>query len=511
MRPKMFVVVLLCMVPSVLFGSYPELVQPVALSLDFQLAEPKSLQPFLDQWGTDEYPSLQALFEKLPSLVEQNDYGYQQLATVVEQQKAQLGYLQESSKARFGYTATPYSYNDTVSNGKIVNSSHTFGIGGTYSQTLPSMGTVSVTVKENASYSTTFDSWTHTPSVSVSLQQPLWIGKGMFNTGYQENQEKKQGYAVAGTEASRDALRQAMILQQLRLLVLRQTLLENRFLLNLRAKLAYDALTRATLDLEQGLVSRQSYETAQLSYYQIATSIQSLELEMEDVERSLREIWKDSLPQAISLSCFDPFALIEKTLLGDDLLNRYLAVDPEYQQALASLRSAMLDTFLYSQSDAPQLQLSLQAYPLYSPATGTSFFNSFSDLFSDSEPVLSFSVGFSASDVFRRSSDLQQQRSEQVVLGAMAKVEQVTQAAKQELATLHGQVKQACMNLLLNLSDYELKQVQLETEQIRNAAALGDATTLQKRELDWYQAAFTVLQALRELEFLSVQLQLLWN
>ncbi len=64
------------------------------------------------------------------------------------------------------------------------------------------------------------------------------------------------------------------------------------------------------------------------------------------------------------------------------------------------------------------------------------------------------------------------------------------------------------MNLILQLREYENKQVVLETEQIRFGAGVSDASMLRQKELDVMQAAFTVLGTLRELEYLYVRMQL---
>ncbi len=151
---------------------------------------------------------------------------------------------------------------------------------------------------------------------------------------------------------------------------------------------------------------------------------------------------------------------------------------------------AILDSGFYSLSDAPHVQLSFQLSPFYTPANATSFFES-----------------FSATDLFRRSSDLQQQSARSALSAAKAKVEQTYDAAAQVRA-MQQDIVTYRMNLILLLREYENKQVVLETEQIRFGAGISDASRLWQKELDAMQAASTALSTLRELEYLYVRMQL---
>jgi len=139
---------------------------------------------------------------------------------------------------------------------------------------------------------------------------------------------------------------------------------------------------------------------------------------------------------------------------------------------------AILDSGFYSLSDAPQVQLSFQLSPFYTPANATSFFES-----------------FSATDLYRRSSDLQQQTARSALYAAKAKVEQTYDAAAQVRA-MQQDIVTYRMNLILQLREYENKQVVLETEQIRFGAGISDASRLRQKELGAMQAAFTALGTL---------------
>lgn len=368
---------------------------------------------------------------------------------------------------------------------------------------------MNLSVKQSSTYEGfTSSAWTQTPSVSVSVSQPLWVGETMLDTGYQAKQLEKQQLALETAQGSYQALSKTMVLQNLRLLVLRQNLLENRYLVSERASLAYDMVVRAQEDLKQGLISAQAYESRLLSYYQSVSAHQNLSYEITELEKTLALTWGDELPQGLILSQFSLESMLEQAGAEDVMLSRYLLTDTDYQKAVNELRSATLDSGFYSPSDAPQVQLSFQLSPFYTPANATSFFQSFSAMFSDSKPILSFSIGFSATDLFRRSSDLQQQSARSALYAAKAKVEQAYNNAEAEVRALQQDMQVLRMNLNLQLREYDYKQVALETERIRFGAGLSDASMLRQKELDAMQASFTALGTLRELEYLYIQMQL---
>lgn len=445
-------------------------------------------------------------------MVEKGSLDAKQLAAVVAIQQAQLDYAHENRKPKIGFSATPYSYSDTTipsGPGTTRTQKHTISVGSTFTQNLPNGGSVNLSVKQSSTYEGfTSSAWTQTPSVSVSVSQPLWVGETMLDTGYQAKQLEKQQLALETAQGSYQALSKTMVLQNLRLLVLRQNLLENRYLVSERASLAYDMVVRAQEDLKQGLISAQAYESRLLSYYQSVSAHQNLSYEITELEKTLALTWGDELPQGLILSQFSLESMLEQAGAEDVMLSRYLLTDTDYQKAVNELRSATLDSGFYSPSDAPQVQLSFQLSPFYTPANATSFFQSFSAMFSDSKPILSFSIGFSATDLFRRSSDLQQQSARSALYAAKAKVEQAYNNAEAEVRALQQDMQVFRMNLNLQLREYDYKQVALETERIRFGAGLSDASMLRQKELDAMQASFTALGTLRELEYLYIQMQL---
>ena len=510
MKTKFLILLIISLVCLPLLAAYPDLSVQGPPLLSLPGLEEQKLESFLSVWSPYQGPSLQSLAPTLQTLVQETSLDAKQLATVVAIQQAQLDFALENRKPKIGVSATPYSYADTsIAGGSPRTQKHTISVGTSLTQNLSTGGSVNLSVKQSSTYEGfTTSAWTHTPSVSLSVSQPLWVGETMLDTSYQAKQLEKQQLALQTTQGSYKALSSAMVLQNLKLLALRQNLMENRYLIAERANLAYEQVQRAEEDLKQGLISAQAYESRLLSYYQSATAYQNLNHEIAELEKTLTLTWADALPKDLTLTQFNLESMIEQATKTDVMLTRYLLEDADYQKGVKELRSATLDSGFYALSDAPQIQLSFQLSPFYSPAANTSFFESFSSMFSDSKPLLSFSIGFSATDLFRRSSDLQQNSAEQALLSAKAKVEQACKNAEAEVRAMQQDMLTYRMNLILQLKEYEHKQVALETEQIRYSAGISDTSAVRQKELDVMQAAFTALGTLRELEYLFLRLSL---
>jgi hypothetical protein len=502
MKTKFLILLITSLVCLPLLAAYPDLSVQGPPLLSLPGLEEQNLEDFLSVWSPYQGPSLQSLAPTLQTLVQETSLDAKQLATVVAIQQAQLDFALENRKPKIGISATtPTGPGLTQRTQK-----HTFSVGSSLTQNLSTGGSVNLSVKQSSTYEGfTASAWTHTPSVSLSVSQPLWVGETMLDTGYQAKQLEKQQLALQTTQGSYKALSSAMVLQNLKLLALRQNLMENRYLIAERANLAYEQVQRAEEDLKQGLISAQAYESRLLSYYQSVSVYQNLNHEIAELEKTLTLTWADALPEELMLSQFDLESMIDQATKTDVMLTRYLLEDADYQKAVKELRSATLDSGFYALSDAPQIQLSFQLSPFYSPAANTSFFESFSSMFSDSKPLLSFSIGFSATDLFRRSSDLQQNSAEQALLSAKAKVEQAYKNAEAEVRAIQQDMLTYRMNLILQLKEYEHKQVALETEQIRFSAGISDSSAVRQKELDVMQAAFTALGTLRELEYLFLR------
>ena len=506
------VILLFFALSSLAASSYPDLgnVGPVgdaALSL-----EGEAIDAFLNTWKNEAQPTTSSLLEQLEEKIEEYDWQLQQLSDVVGIQEAQLEFSLSQGRPTWGVSATPYTYNDmTVQTGAVPTrtKSHSFQVGGTLTDTLSSGATLQLSANQKSSYSmTTKDTWTQTPSVSLSLRQPLWIGEGLVDLSYQDKQVEKQRIALSDAINSKDGLQRAIILQNIRLLLLRQSLLENRYILSERVTLADTARKRAKDDLDEGLISRQAYESSQLAYQQSLSAYQAVNRELDTLSVTLKRVWQDDLPPQVSISDFNPVSLIEHGYDLESLLSRYLSQDTAYQQALLEMQKASIDSGMFSVQDAPALQMSFQLSPFYSPSDGNTFFSSFGELFSDADPQMTFSIAFSATDLFRKSSSLQQSIAQEALDSAKAGLELAYAEAEDTIQEMEQEIAGYLSDLGVQLADYRLKEALLSSEQIRFEASISDKQSLLQRELDWYQSAFTVLGTLRELEFLYLQMRL---
>ncbi|MGH0053451.1 MAG: hypothetical protein ACQ5SW_08705 [Sphaerochaetaceae bacterium] len=509
------ILILFFLVPLRLSASYPLLDSAYVQQMDIKPIETQELSDFLQTWSQADAVSVDTLLPLLTEKVNTQSLEVRQLSISLALQQQRVDAVLAASKPKLGIQATPYSYNDSqivtgVPNvGPFRNQSHTFGVGGTLSQNLGTGGTITMGLKGNSTYKVGDDSWTHTPSFSASLIQPLWIGGSMIDTSYQSKQLEKQSIQTSSLEYAKQNTETILILQQLNFLLLRQSLLENRYILARRLQLGYEAIQKAINDLQQGLISKQSYEATLLAYYQLSSSYETVDDQISSLNRNLSLVLQDQIPETITPEILDLEALLAKTEDIPTLLSFYLAQDTAYQQALLNVRSATLDTGMFSISDAPQLQLSLQFSPFYTPSNGNNFVSSCTELFSSSQPVVSFSVGFNATDVFRRSSKSLQQQAEMALFGAKTELEQAYKAAKDAVWEIHDQIRQLYLDLSVQMGDYQLRTKQLESERIRYTANISDSTSLAQSELDWYQSAFSVLATLRSLSYQHVKLMLL--
>ncbi|MBI9095374.1 MAG: hypothetical protein JEY71_10870 [Sphaerochaeta sp.] len=124
-------------------------------------------------------------------------------------------------------------------------------------------------------------------------------------------------------------------------------------------------------------------------------------------------------------------------------------------------------------------------------------------------PILepTYESTFSASDLFRSTSKLSSTLSGEGVLQAKKEVEK----ARQDLVTTIEEIQRNAEGLLLNLfvalNEFQLKENAVEVERIRSSVGLANESSIRAKELAWYEAAFTVLQTLRELRLIALDLE----
>lgn len=123
------------------------------------------------------------------------------------------------------------------------------------------------------------------------------------------------------------------------------------------------------------------------------------------------------------------------------------------------------------------------------------------------EPIFTVSIGFSATDLQRSTSRLSSSLAEEGLLQARKEVA----IAKQNLETKIEEIQRSVEGLLLNLSvglnDFQMKENAVEVERIRSSVGLANESSIRAKELAWYEAAFTVLQTLRELRLIALDLE----
>jgi hypothetical protein len=78
-------------------------------------------------------------------------------------------------------------------------------------------------------------------------------------------------------------------------------LLENRYILSERVTLADTARKRAKDILDEGLISRQAYESSQLAYRQSLSAYQAVNRELDTLSVALKRVWQDDLPPQVSI------------------------------------------------------------------------------------------------------------------------------------------------------------------------------------------------------------------
>ena len=484
-------------------SSYPALTAQYELGNGNVVSlEQEALQAFLEEWQDNTLPSFKEADQMLGKALDQGNLNIEQLQSLYRMQAEQLAFQKRDQGFTFGISSSPlYSLSRTPLYGTggslTFDTKHSFGIGANVSTTLATGASASLSVKQSSVYAmnsatSTWD-WTHSPSVGLSIAQPLWVGDGLLDTGYGDKQLEKQSIAVQNSRLSVDQLKSGLVSQGNSLLSTLQALMENRFLLGEQLTLEQASLKDAQKDLTEGRISRNAYESRTLILNQLSFSLSEIDRQIEGIQASLTLLWGNvEYPKQVALDSA-LFASIPALVFDDDtLLNLLLENDPSYALAQGKLRSAELEAKLKNPADAPVVNIALQYAPIFEPSY---------------EPTFSVSIGFSASDVFRSTSELSSTLSHESVLQAKKEVEK----AKQNLQTTIEETQRSVQGLLLNLSvslnDFQLKENAVEVERIRSSVGLANESSIRSKELAWYEAAFTVLQTLRELRLIALDLE----
>lgn len=496
--------------------SYPSLdVQYEVENGDEVVLDQESLKEFILQWQDNSFPTfLEAEKDLRKALVEGNP-DLEQLESLYRMQQEQLQYQQREQGFKLGLSSQPlYSISRSVSQSTPVSFdlSNTFGIGASISKKFDTGAVVTLNasqksslVKNSASGSSWV--WTHTPSTSLTFNQPLWVGEGLIDSNYSKKQLEKLEISNDSAKLSYDQLLAALVSQGNSQLSALQALKESRFLLGEQLLIEQSSINDAKKDLEEGRISRNLYESRLLGLNQIRYSLTEIERQIEALQISLEALWgSNDYPKQVIVDK-ELFQTIPSIIFDkQQLLKILLEKDYSYAQAIGKLRSAELDSMLKSPSDAPMLNLAFQIYPLYTPSAGANFFTSYENLFTSSSPIFSFSIGFSASDLFRSTTNLASSLADESVLQAKIEVEKARDNLEKKIDEIQRNVNGLLFNLSIGQYDLEQRTNAVEVERIRFEIGLANESSIKAKEISWYDSAFMVLQNLRELELIALDL-----
>lgn len=403
-----------------------------------------------------------------------------------------------------------YQVNPTAPPATNLLLAHRFGLGSTISQRFNTGGSVAVGARYETSY-TSLDgggtyTWQQSPSVTLSFQQPVWMGSRFIDSSYGkqtlEKQLLEQERAMAAVEQTRSSVEQ----QGLLLYHTLQSLLESRWLLGEQIRLQQRLLSDAQLDYQAGNLSRNELEQRELALDNLVAQREVLQLEIGEIEASIEALIGTASRGVPPMNTSDYTDMIERLLSytkgnfprEESSVRRALQHDADYADAQRALQTARIDRELGNPGDAPRLSVALQIGSHYTPAA-TTFGSSVSELFSDGSPEVSVSVSFTASDLsrsLRKSTDAMAE--EGIVQATLAQAE-AEKAVIDRFSHYQRRVDNEIGALDLRLTEYKISLRDLDIVQIRNAAGLADSTAVQLGELGLYEAAFAVLQQLRTL------------
>lgn len=388
---------------------------------------------------------------------------------------------------------------------------HSFNIGAAVAQQLPTAGSVRMEFTHQSSMSETGGSWAWNmnPVLTASIEQPLLLGPGIIRTDHMSSRRQQEEIALDGALDSLTRTRDQLVLQSLRLLHLRQTLMENRYTAHEQLKLLTEDIDDAQENIERGLISRSDYRRLLLQKDQQLLNISEVNKEIMSVEASLEQLYGSSevyagqilLPDASVNDAVQRFT--GRPLTDDDeIRSRMLSADPDYRDARRELRSAELDRLIGNPSDAPRLGASLR---LEAPE-GNTFEDSYGKLFS-TDAVLSVAVTMQIPDLFRRSSRFTSSVVDQQIRQAEMKVDEAVLSVDLRIAEIQAEIDNLLFSLSVLLEEYELFRQDREDEQLRFSSGLSDSSAMRRVILAEEAAAFRVLQVLREIEIISIELE----
>jgi len=407
---------------------------------------------------------------------------------------------------------------------------HSFGAGLQSSGKLPTAGSIGLSMTQQSDYSRAVgDStwkWKQSPAFSVNLDQPLFQGPGVIRFDHAANTLEKAELGLSAAGKRLETAKEQLLLQGLRLFHLRQSLLENRWVLKESISFSRSDLDQLQSDIERGTASRLDLRRKQLEYDQQLMDLADLNHEISGTEIALEKIWTADMQSFFEmimlpdpeLADFIADAAEMGSLLEDgNFYSGVLKHDAEYQSALREQRSAELDRLTGSPADAPRLGAAFSVVPSYPVGTSSSaagyedFGESFAKLFGDDAgmPTVSFSITLQIPDVARKQADMQQVMADEQLRAAEAKVKEAALGVKERVQDFQARLQRELRRLPIVFEEYQLAQQDLEEERIRYNSGISNQRQLQQRTAASYRTAFSVLQSLRELSLLSLEMEMM--
>lgn len=522
--------------PGSFVSGYPELYsfsEGRSREIDTSRLNVSDIENFLDEWAMNsaeqQAMSFTDMVAMLDATLDKGTPSLDQLESASRIQEAQVKNLEQSRFPNFSIVTDPaqtplYSYSriETAPPATSLVESHSFGAGLSASYDLPTAGNLSASLNQSTSFSHTDGGdweWQQNPSLGLSFNQPLFQGPGVIRTDHAANTLEKAELDRTGTQKAYDTARSQLLLQGLRLFHMRQTFLENRWILQEQIELARNDLEQAKADLKRGVISSLQLRREELDFDELLLDLTDINKEISQVEISIEEIWNGDIRKILELLMMPDDRVTEfiqdgefRLIENGELYNRVLKYDSDYQTALREKRKAELDKLLGSPADAPRLGLALNLSPQY-PGGETGYSDlgeSFTQLFSsDSNPTLSFSVTLQVPDLLRKQKEFTSAVQKEQMKQAEAKLAEAVLGVQETLRDLQARIRSQYLALAIVFEEFKIAEGDFQQEQRRLESGLSNQTLLRQRGLAAYRAAFQVMQSLRELSILSLELNLL--
>ncbi len=474
---------------------------------------PVELRQFFDEWVSDpQYlrgETLTGRSEFMAGLLASGNPAVGQLERISRMQQIMLSDLQSRRYPTLSIRSDAqnplYRYGVNVqppgSTTKI-DEQHILGIGLGLTQQLPTAGSL----RFSASHQSVVDNgdWSHRPVLSVSLDQPVFSGPGVIRTDHMSRELELQELSLQGALDAGDSLSDQLLLQGLQLLHLRQSLLEQRWVADGLAVLLEEELEQAQSDLQRGQISRSEYRRKLLQRDQQLFVISELNQELLIVEASLKELYGPELlyPGMLVLPherVLDAVERFSRGALGDNarFQSAFRDADRNVREAQRELQRARLERLGGVPGAAPRLGLSLQLEG-----------DDYASLFSADSPF-SVAVSLQIPDLFRRDVRLADDLGNQQIEAARLQLEQELRRVDRIIQEYQGRIDSQLFSLSVLLEEYAFFAQDREEEERRFASGLSDRFSLGRMEISQREAAFRVLQVLREFELLDLELMML--